>query len=130
MSVPFLPFLAEESRAGLWQVAAGRGIKSPLRAARSSASLPLSCPQIPSKRISRCSPLLPVHPCFPVFPPFPFFQLSVPLSLSPPRNFAALSVRGALIGTGRLLSCFLRGSERQRLWKQFKSADKFLPNPA
>lgn len=114
MSVPFVPFLAEGSVAGLWQAAAGRGIKPPLCTARSSPSLPVSCPRIPSKRLSQCLPFLPIRPGFPDFPLFPFSQLSVPLSLSP-LNFAALSVRGALIGTGRLFSCFLRGSERQRL---------------
>lgn len=103
MCAPFVPSLQREA-----------GSVSGELLQEENSNLPLSAP-IPSPRPQQ-TPLAVLSPApHPDFLLVPFFQLSVPLSLSPRLESRCPLGPGALIGTGRLLSCFLRGSERQRL---------------
>lgn len=100
MSAPFVPSLQREAGP-----VAGKLLQE------GDPNLPLSAPISSSQpQQTLLAVLIPVpHPDFFLVP---FFCPTFPF---PPSNLAALWARGALIGTGRLLSCFLRGSERQRL---------------
>lgn len=99
MSAPFVPSLQREA-----------GPVSGKLLQEGDPNLPL-CAPISSPNTSCCA-----YPRSPSrFPSGALFAAFCPTFPFPPWNLAALWVRGALIGTGRLLSCFLRGSERQRL---------------